>query len=84
MIRPNGLKELRIYVLAGKREFVASTQNPDGCGLYSVEAWGTYGNAEYWVDTAGRLLSRGEPTRWSIRDLQDTGRATTYPQSRVV
>ena len=75
----NRLKELGIYVLAGGREFVASTRHADGCGLYSARAWETYGNAEYWVDGGGRILSRGEPTRWSTRDLRDTGRTATYP-----
>ena len=76
-------KELGIYVLAGGREFVASTRHADGCGLYRTRAWESHGNAEYWVDEGGRILSRGEPTRWSTRDLRDTGRTATYPEHPI-
>ena len=44
-----------------------------------MRAWESYGSAEYWADKEGRLLRRGMPTRWSTRDLQDTGKTATYP-----
>ena len=74
------LRELGIYTLPDGKEYVASTLYSDGCGLYPLSAWWNYGNAEYWADKEGRLLRRGVPTRWGVRDLEDTGRTTTYPQ----
>jgi hypothetical protein len=73
------LRELGIYSLPDGREYVVSTLYSDGCSLYPVRAWGSYGNAEFWADKGGRLLRRGAPTRWSVRDLQDTGKTATYP-----
>jgi hypothetical protein len=45
-----------------------------------VHSWESYGNAEYWADKDGRLLRRGIPSRWSIRDMEDTGKSSTYPK----
>ena len=75
-----GLRELGIYELPDGREYVVSTLYSDGCSLYPVRAWGSYGNAEFWADKEGRLLRRGIPTRWGVRDLRDTGKTTTYPK----
>lgn len=75
-----GLRELGIYELPDGGQYVVSTLYSDGCGLYPVRAWGSYGNAEFWADKHGRLLRRGVPTRWSVRDLTDTGKTTTYPE----
>ena len=77
---PRRLRELGIYVLPDGREYVVSTLYSDGCSIYPVRSWESYGNAEYWADKEGQILRRGEPTRWSVRDLEDTGRTTTYPQ----
>ena len=66
----------------GDTQYVArdvSTLYTAGCALYPVRAWGSYGSAEFWSDREGRLLRRGVRTRWSVRDLQDTGKTETYP-----
>lgn len=78
-IKPRRLRELGVYALPDGREYVVSTLYADGCAVYPVRVWGSYGEAEFWADKEGRLLRRGEPTRWSVRDLQDTGKTATYP-----
>jgi hypothetical protein len=78
-IKPRRLRELGVYELPDGGQYVVSTLYSDGCALYPVRAWGSYGNAEFWANKEGRLLSRGVPTRWSVRDLQDTGKTVTYP-----
>jgi hypothetical protein len=78
-IRPRRLRELGVYELPDGGQYVVSMLYADGCSLYPVRAWGSYGNAEFWVNKEGRLLRRGVPTRWSVRDLQDTGKTSTYP-----
>jgi hypothetical protein len=78
-IRPQRLRELGVYELPDGGQYVVSTLYSDGCALYPLRAWGSYGNAEFWADKEGRLLRRGVPTQWNIRDLQDTGKTTTYP-----
>jgi hypothetical protein len=76
-VRP---RELGIYEFPDGRKFVVSTLHREGCGLYSVKSWGAYGNAEYWLDRDGRILSHGVPTRWSFTDLKDTGESAHYPK----
>jgi hypothetical protein len=78
--RAVSLRELGVYVLPDGREYVVSTLYSDGCCLYPRRAWEAYGEAEFWVDEAGHLLRRGEPTRWIARDLADTGRTAQYPK----
>jgi hypothetical protein len=73
------LRELGVYELPDGGRYVVSTLYSDGCALYLERAWGSYGNAEFWADKEGRLLRGGVPTRWSVRDLQDTGKTATYP-----
>lgn len=80
----NKLRELGIYRLPDKREFVVSTLYLDGCNLYTTSSCKNAGNAEYWVDKNGRLLQRGRPTQWSLEDLSDTGRTTTYPKPKIL
>ena len=79
-----GLRELGIYELPDKRRFVVSTPHRDGRALYPAQTWAYYGNAEYWVNNEGRLLSRGIPTRWSVADLTDTGQTAAYPKPRIL
>lgn len=74
------LRELGVYSLPDGREYVVSTLYSDGCSIYPVRSWGSYGNAEYWADKGGRLLRRGIPSRWSVSDLEDTGKTSTYPK----
>jgi hypothetical protein len=78
--RTSRLRELGIYEMPGGREFVVSTLYLDGCSLYPVRAWETFGNAEYWVNKEGKILSKGIPTGWGIQDLRDTGRSAAYPK----
>jgi hypothetical protein len=77
------LRELGVYRLPDDREFVVSTVYTDGCSLYTPQAWAAHLGAEFWVDGSGRLSRRGEPVRWRIEDLEDTGRTTTYPRPLV-
>jgi hypothetical protein len=78
-VRPRGPRELGVYELPDGREYVVSSLYSDGCAVYPVRAWGSFGEAEYWADKEGRLLRRGVPTRWSVRDLRDTGKTASYP-----
>lgn len=78
-IRPPRLRELGVYELPDGRQYVVSTLYSDGCGLYPVRAWASYGDAEFRTDKEGRLFRRGVPTRWGVRDLRDTGKTVTYP-----
>jgi hypothetical protein len=77
------LRELGVYTLPDGREYVVSTLYADGCGIYPVHSWDSYGNVEYWADRDGRLLRRGAPTRWSVRDMKDTGKTATYPKPNI-
>ncbi|MFL6335679.1 MAG: hypothetical protein ACJ754_20410 [Pyrinomonadaceae bacterium] len=78
-VRAPRLRELGVYESPDGKQYVVSTLYSDGCSLYPVRAWGSYGSAEFWADKEGRLLRRGVPTRWNVRDLQDTGKTVTYP-----
>lgn len=74
------LRELGIYRLPDGGEYIVSTLYSDRCSLYPVRSWDSYGNAEYWAGKDGRLLQRGVPSRWSVSDLEDTGKTSTYPK----
>ena len=76
-VRP---RELGVYELPDERRFVVSTLYSDGCCLYTLRAWEGFGNAEFRVDEGGRLLRRGVPTRWTVGDLKDTGKTSSYPK----
>ena len=78
------LRELGVYELPDGRQFVVSTLYAVGCSLYPVHAWASYGTAEFWADGDGRLLRRGVPTRWNVRDLRDTGKTSTYPRPIIL
>lgn len=82
--RPQSLRELGIYELPDGQQYVVSTLYADGCSLYPLHAWGNYGNAEFWASKDGRLLRGGIPTRWSVRDLKDTGKTSSYPRSIIL
>ena len=68
------LRECGIYALPDKREFVVRGCGRDGYTFYSHQAAKGLGTSEYRLNTEGRLLSKGLPTRWRIDDLTDTGR----------
>lgn len=82
--RSHRLRELGVYELPDGRQYVVSTLYADGCSLYPTHAWGNFGNAEYWADRDGRLLRGGTPTRWSVGDMRDTGRTSTYPKPVIL
>ena len=74
------LRECGIYALPDKREFVVRRCGRDAYTFYSPQAWKGSGSSEYRLNTEGRLLSKGTPTRWRIHDLTDTGRTAQSPQ----
>ena len=73
------LRESGIYALPDKREFVVRGCARDGYTFFSHHAWEGSGSSEYRLNTEGRLLSKGSPTRWRINDLTDTGRTAEGP-----
>lgn len=80
VIRRGGLRELGIYELPDGRRFVLSNLHVGGCGLYTVRAWETFGDALYQVNREGQIFSRGVPTKWGVADLKDTGQSAAYPK----
>ena len=74
------LRERGIYALPDKREFVVRGCARDGYTFFSHQAWEGSGSSEYRLNTEGRLLSKGLPTRWRIDDLTDTGRTAESPE----
>ena len=80
------LKERGIYAFPDGTQVVACVG--DGCGslLYYLKDWKLYGAPEVLAernatafrllatDGAGRILMYGYPTRWTVKDLIDTGR----------
>ena len=82
--RQNGLRELGIFELPDNTRFVVSALYADGCCLYSLRAWNTFGVAEYWLGVGGRLIRHGRLTQWSVEDLHDTGQTAIYPEPRIL
>ena len=72
------LRELGVYSLPDGREFVAQATGAEGYSLYTLQAWKTFGMAEYRIHADGRILSKGTPTKWSVEDLRDTRRSVKY------
>ena len=77
--KTGGLRELGVYTLPDGGVYVASSFYSGGYCLYTPPAWELFAGAELRVDTGGRLLRRGTPTRWDVYDLRDTGRTARYP-----
>jgi hypothetical protein len=69
------LRDRGIYVLPDKREFIVRRSGRDEYSLYPPQAWKKLEFAEHRLNTEGRILSKGIPTRWRVEDLNDTGRA---------
>lgn len=63
-----------IYQLPDQREFVVVVTGRNAYILFDLEAWKYGVTAQYVIHADGKILSRGAPTRWSIRNLSDTGR----------
>jgi hypothetical protein len=74
------LRERGIYALPDKREFIVRRSGRDEYSLYPPQAWKRLEFAEYRLNTEGRILSKGRPTRWRVEDLTDTGRTTEILQ----
>ena len=79
-----GLREFGVYTPPDGGVYVASSFYSGGCCLYTPPAWELFAGAELRVDTGGRLLRRGSPTRWNVYDLRDTGRTPRYPAPVIV
>lgn len=77
------LRECGIYALPDKREFVVRGCRRDGYTFYSHQAGKASSSSEYRLNTEGRLLSRGSPTRWRIDDLTDTGRTAEITEIAI-
>jgi hypothetical protein len=63
-----------ICQLPDQREFVAVVTGRNAYILFAPEAWKYGGTARYVIHADVKILSRGASTRWSIRNLSDTGR----------
>lgn len=68
------LRECGVYALPDGREFIVSARGGGGYSLFTPQAWGGLDNAEYRLDRDGRIMSKGLPTRWRVKDLKDMGR----------
>ncbi len=47
-----------------------------GWRLYTAAEWAANGQASYRVDRHGRILSAGQPTGWTVADLEESLTAT--------
>lgn len=74
-----GLREGGLYSLPDGRRFVAMPNGTHGYSLYRLRAPSRVIRADYVVDEAGRLLSKGMPTRWSVADLAEGQRGVSAP-----
>jgi len=72
------LKENNVYALPDGREFIARTGTHGGYFLHDPSR-GVAAAPVYLIDKAGQLLTWGRITRWTMKDLRDTGR-TSLPQ----
>ena len=68
------LRENNVYVLPDGREFIART-GPHGGFFLHDPSRGVAAAPVYFVDKSGQLLSWGRITRWTLRDLRETGRS---------
>ena len=75
------LKENGIYTLPDGRELIART-GTSGYLLHDPKR-GVAAAPLYAVDHDGHLLSWGRITRWTLDDLQDTGRIS-LPQMQTL
>ncbi|MBC7910468.1 MAG: hypothetical protein H7Y30_08210 [Pyrinomonadaceae bacterium] len=67
------LREHGVYALPDKREFIVRRSRSDEYSLYPPQGLKRLEFAEYRLNTEGRIISRGMPTRWRAEDLTDTG-----------
>jgi hypothetical protein len=69
------LKENCVYALPDGREFIARIGTHGGYFLHDPLR-GVAAAPVYLIDKAGQLLSWGRITRWTMKDLRDTGRSS--------
>lgn len=68
------LRARGIYRLTDWREFVVGLTDRNAYILFGLDAWKYGRTAQYVIRSDGKILSRGTPTRWSIKNLTNTGR----------
>ena len=55
---------------------VIACAGADGWRLYTAAEWAANGQASYRVDRRGHILSAGQPTGWTVADLEESLTAT--------
>ncbi|MDT5060501.1 MAG: hypothetical protein QOH63_960 [Acidobacteriota bacterium] len=73
------LREYGVYALPDRREFVVRLSGRNEYSLYPSLTRNGFRMAEYRINSEGRVLSKGTPTRWRAADLIDTGRTINRP-----
>ena len=76
------LKENGVYALPDGREFIVRRGMHGGYFLHDPIRGDTAAPV-YLIDRAGQLLSWGRNTRWTNRDLRDTGRISLPQMQRL-
>lgn len=84
-----GLRDYGIYQLPDGVEVVVCPTSDGVTPLFLLSDWKRYGEAAvrteehsgafviYQIDTSGRIMRLGQPTKWFSYDLLDTGRTET-------
>lgn len=76
------LRDRGVYRLAEWQELVAAKGLDGMFCLFTPEHWRAGGVLDYLVLPSGRLVYRGAMTRWSVKELSDTGRTAAAPDLR--
>ncbi len=71
-----------IYKLPDGREFLVRAGRQGTYLLHDLRL-GVASAPIYLIDGSGQFLSWGKPTKWSVRDLLDTGRRSKPELERV-
>ena len=82
VIEPIELRENGIYALPDGRELIAR-MGMLGNYLLHDPTHGVSAAPLYLINESGQLLSWGRVTRWSARDLNDTGRVSSPEMQRL-
>ena len=73
------LREFGVYALPDRREFIVRLSGRNEYSLHTSQTRNGFGIANYRINSEGRVLSKGTPTRWRAADLIDTGRTIVKP-----
>ena len=76
------LRENFIYALPDGRQFIARSGTHGGYFLHDPTR-GVAAAPVYLVDRSGQLLSWGRITRWTMKDLRETGRVSLPEMQRL-